>query len=221
MSYPASTLATDAAVLLGEPGMTRVTMDIWRIALNRVQRDLGVRINMFEQEYIFDITSDHRYTYPPGAVRVRFVRRGDDATEPDSFLFLTEMFEVEWRSSTTGHYPRGTPTRYFARRNWFHLWPWPDTAVASGGVLTAWSMPPDIVDMTSELTAFPDLMRDYVVDGMLVTGLRALRDYEAADEHYKGWLLRLPEIKGQVEDPSDDARPRFAPTGHGGPESQI
>jgi hypothetical protein len=213
MSYPAIDLMRDAATLVGDPGMTRATPDSLLLALNRVQRDLAVRMNMFESEFLFDIAADHRYSYPPGVVRAHFVRvaNGTDASDPDSFPFMDELVEEDWRGRIDGNYPHGTPTHYFARRGWFHLYPWPDDAVTGGGVLAAWMQPDNIIDPNIEYTQFPDMMRDYVVDGMMVTALQAIEQYAEAREHYANWLLRLPEIKGQVEDPSDDRRPSFRP----------
>lgn len=217
-----STLITEAAELFGDPAQGRISPGVWRIILNRVLRGVSMKMNVFEAETFFDIvTSSHRYAWPSDATQIRFVQYTDTPSDQESLQFLGEMVEEKWRTLTHGRYPVGAPRSYFARQGWFHLWPRADVAYEKGGLVAYWAIHPEIVVPEAESIVYPDMTRDYIVDGMLVQA--AMRDKQLLEANalWQGWLSQLDEAKFRIEDRSDDRRPSLRPRVAGSIGSQV
>lgn len=214
MSVLARDLANEAASLVGDPDLRRISIGQWRTILNRVQREMATRIHLLEADATFDLTTDDRYSFPDDAVQlinVKVVDTQADAGDRTKYRFLNELRGEEFRANTDAQYPVGSPTHYYPRQGWYHLWPKPQTAITDGGLAAYWFRPADFADLDTEQTEFPDFFIGHVVDGMVVEGLRVLKQFREAAEYEQRWMAREPDIVARAEDRSDDRRASFRP----------
>lgn len=213
MSVSARTIADESAILLGDPDFTQVSLPRWRILLNRAQRKMATRIDVYGLQSTFDIVSGSgRVALPDDCTHLARVEFTETPSDPTTYRELDELPEEQFRAQTSGHYPTGSPTEYCARMGWFHLVPQPDANVDEGGRMDYWAIPPDITDIDTQSIVFPDMARDHLVTGCLIEGMRASRMFDEAAELEKEWYAVMePEVKDRLEDRSSDRRPSFRP----------
>ena len=206
MSVNALIVASEAARRCGDPGYTRITRDDWKDGLNSVSRDISVRIPCIEFEATAStVALEDRMIYPADLVQLRWVRYSSDPLTID-YADLDEDKADEWREATSGNYQIGDPVFYFPRSGFMHLRPKPQTVVLAGVQISYYGVAPDVTDLTTQNIALPDLIRDYLVEGMVIFGKRKDKHFDEADNLEAAWLRRESEWRDRVTDRARDRR---------------
>jgi hypothetical protein len=222
MSVNTIDCVNDAASLISDPGMTSVTIDQWKTIFNRSQRKVSTLVNMLEAEALFDVQAGiDRYSYPDDMIQLVSLRWTNTPDDPNSFIFLREMMRPEFQAATDTRYDTGDPQGYFARKQWFHLYPQPDTTFLGGGLINYIYVPADIADITAGIAEWPDFWRDDIIDWMQIEGMKRLKQYEEAKDLEQVFMSRLPELKQRAEDRSADRRPAMRPPRSAGQWNQV
>jgi hypothetical protein len=213
MSVTAQTVVNEAALLLGDAAFRLITPAKWLTLLNRAQRKMSQRLNLYGVQATFSITAGiNRVALPDDCTQLRRVDFTETPETPGSYRKLGDLTEDEWEARVQGHYPTGTPLEYCARMGWFHLVPEPDTTIVDAGRMDYWASPPDITDLDVQSLVIPDMARDHLVTGLLIEGMRASRQFVEARELEQEWMTVMePEFKERLENRSDDRRMSIRP----------
>lgn len=220
MSLSISTIINDAAVLVSDVAFSRVLRSDWLLFYNFQVRRLAREMRLVEYEATFTVVADDLYSLPSDCVRIKGIEFNESpSTAPRDWKGLKEKFEDEFRSLTDGHYPTGTPSHYFMRQGFFHLYPCPQATVAGGGRLKYWGVPADAVD-SSEPVPFPETVRDVCLLGMLSLAFNKLKMFEDAAKKEAEFEAAIAKSRDALEDRSEDRRTQVR-AAHGiGPRSR-
>jgi hypothetical protein len=206
MSVNALVVASEAARRCGDPNYTRITRADWLDGLNSVARDISVRIPCVEYTATAaTVVNEDRMKYPADLVQLRFVRYSETPGTID-YRDLGEDKLDEWREATSGHYQVGEPEFYLPRLGFMHLRPRPSVAVVAGVKIDYYGIVADVTDLTIKNILLPDMLRDYLVEGMVIFGKRKDKQFAEADALEAAWLRRESEWRDRASDRSRDRR---------------
>jgi len=211
MSVPALDVINDAALAIGDPAFTRLKRPQWLVILNQSQRDMARKLRLVRHTATFDIEDSDEYAMPDDCIQSVSFQWNDTPTNRETWRWLAEMFEDEFRAGTDGAFASGDPRKYLALTDTFRLYPRPDREIDGGGKITYWGMPDNVTDETTQAITIRDTARDTLKERMVIYGLRALDRFDKAREHEQEWIASLTTDREKFEDRSADRRPRLRP----------
>lgn len=212
MSTLIDSLITQAAVNISNPDKGRVTVPDWLMFYNAVARDIGARLYAVRYTSILDIQADTDYDYPDEMTRMIKLSVTDTPDDQDSWVKVDELREDQFNDRTNRRYPTGTlPTHYLPQATIYRVVPRPTALLARCGKLEYWGLPDEIANVSGGYMQFPDFMREWVVEGMTIHGLRKLKEIAEARERYEIWETRENSYAASLTDRSDDRRPAMVP----------
>lgn len=212
MSTLIDSLITQAAVNISNPDKGRVTPSDWLMFYGAVARDIGSRLYAIRYTAIFDLQADSDYDWPDEMTRMVALWVTDTPDDPDSWTKLKELRDDEFYDRVNRRYPTAAlPTHYNPQATIFRLVPRPDTAIERAAKLEYWGLPDEITSIVGVSMQFPDFMREWVVEGMTIHGLRKLKEIAEANDRYASWAARENEYATRLTDRSDDRRPAMVP----------
>lgn len=212
MSLPISYLVDDAARKVGDPNKTRITPDDWVLFYNQSARELCEKADVLQFCAKFDLTTERRFPYPDEMTQATRISVTETPDDPDSYHYLTEKFEDEWRAETNRRYPSATtPEHYFAEVGGFYLLPRATALIASGMEITYFGIPDRIFDLSIATYQLPHMTQDYVIRRMVVYGKTARNRLVEADSELKQWYADLEGLQDRMEDRANDRRSSIAP----------
>lgn len=211
MSVNGLIVAREAGRRCGDADFTRITRDDWLDFLNTVQRDITTRIPCIEYEaFASTVANEERMVYPSDLVQIRFVQYSESPGTID-YADLDEMPVDEWREEVSGNYRLDNITRYCARLGFLSLVGRPSTAIVNAVKLTYYGLAADLTDLTTQNITLPDMLRDYLVDGMVIHGKRKDKRFDEAAYLERVWLGKETEWRGKADDRARDRRPSLRP----------
>jgi len=203
-------IINEAAASVGDPAFSRIARPLWRDFFNRSCRDAARKLKLVRWRATFDIVAgDDEYALPSDLRQVVKVEYNDTPSDPTTWWKVEEMMPDEFEEATNGAYPEGRPDRYIAFIDTLHLVSMPDTDVVGGGRITYWGMPDDITDEATQSLPLMDIMRDTIRERMEIYALRRLERFDKAQKAEEEWLASLTTDRSQLEDRTDDKRPRL------------
>lgn len=206
MSFRVSDIAADGSLVIGDDRYSRVTRDNWLTFVKKRSRLLCMRLNLVKRRAYFTITADDAlHTLPTNCVQMTRLQFTSTPSDVNTFGDLTEMFEDEFRASTSNCYPTGDPQRYFTDQGFFYLIPKPTTEVVLGGRIEYWGLP-DTVSAQADFVPLPDTMQDILLQGCVVDAQRKMEKYPEADRLEAEWEANIDRLRNKVEDRSNDRR---------------
>ena len=212
MSTLIDSLIRQSSINISNPDKSRVTPSDWLEFYNAVARDIGARLFAIRYTSIFDIQADTDYDYPDEMTRMIALWVTDTPDDQDSWALVKELREDEFRDRVNRRYPTGVlPERYLPQATIFRVVPRPTATVERGGKLEYWGLPDEITNISGGYMPFADLMREWVVEGMTIHGLRKLKEITEARERYTVWETRESSYAATLTDRADDRRPAFVP----------
>lgn len=207
MSVNGLVVASEAARRCGDPSFTRITREDWLDFLNAVQRDISTRIPCVEYEaFAATVANEERLKYPADLVQVRFVHYSEEPGTIDYFK-LGEMPFDEWEAKTSRNYPLDNVSGYCPRTGFLSLYGRPTTAIASAVKMGYFGLAEDLTDLTTQSIELPDMLRTYLVDGMVILGKRKDKEFGEAADLEISWLAREAEWRDRASDRARDRRP--------------
>ena len=206
MSIPALTIASEAGVWCGDPSFTRITRDDWLIGLNAVCRDISVRIPCVEWEATAaTVANEDRIIYPDDLVQIRAMRYSEAPGTIDYRDLDEDKFD-EWRNATSRQYQVGDPSFYLPGAKWANLRPKPATSIEQAVLMRYFGLAEAVTDLTTQFLALPDMLRDYVVEGMVIFGKKKNKEFEEARALEDSWRERATEWRDRAADRARDRR---------------
>ena len=207
----------EAALAIADPRFTRVTRPQWLTILNQSQRDMARKLRLVKHIATFDIETDDEYALPDDCVQVASMQWTDTPGDRNTWRWLREKFEDEFRADTDGSFSDGDPCEYLVLTDTFHLFPRPDQLILGGGKITYWGMPDEVTDESTQAITIRAVARDTLKERMVVHGLRAIDRFDKAEKHEQEWVASLTTDRDKFEDRSTDRRPRMrtSPTSFG------
>ena len=223
MATLVDSVVSEARALLGDPAARRVSFDNWITFYNRAGRAAAYKFNAINTIAKFDVLAQTpQYLFPEDMVQMRkleYNSTGDDI----SWRVIKEIFEDQFRQRTNWTMPTGEPVEYLAAGDYFQLVPMPSQTVLLGGRITYWRVPAEITSIggstagVGTVMEFPDFMRSYITDSMVINAKQKLYMYEEAQQDLRMLALQEPEIAEKLEDRSADKRSRLRPVGADNP----
>ena len=211
MSVNGLIVASEAARRCGDEAYTRITRPDWLDFLNSVQRDISTRIPCVEYEsYASTQANDERLMLPADLVQIRFVRYSDQPGTVE-YADLGELPFDEWRERTNGMYPLDNITDYCARLGFIDLVGRPTTTIADAVQLGYFGLAADLTDLTTQSITLPDMLHDYLVDGMVILGKRKDKRFDEAAALEGVWRSRESEWMSRASDRARDRRTSLRP----------
>lgn len=216
MSTFIQSVIDDAAVAIGDPNKQRVSMASWTLFYNRSNRELCAKANILRFSDQFDLIANQRkYSYPQGMVVMTGIRVSETPSDENSFKVVNEIFEDEFREKTDRLYPTETlPSEYFATASWFHLVGAAAAEIQDGGCITYFGLP-DRITLTqieaNQVLQIPDFAQDYLLQRMIIYGMRARNRYAEAKGELELWNADMETLQDKLEDRSQDRRSSLAP----------
>jgi len=220
MSLLVEQVVTDAAMKFGDPVYQRIDQSDWLRHYNTATRDIASHWDVLEHRVFFTLEAGNdAYGYPADMVRLSEIAvstelvgdPGLQAVDEDAFDDLGELFRDEFRASTRRRYPTGTPKRYYARQNWFHLIPKPDVQVVRGGRIHYFGLPDRLFTLSGALYQLPEFTQDAAIERMVIAALEQDERLTEASQKYQKWLAEGPFIEDRMQDRSKDRRENLRP----------
>lgn len=211
MSIPITYLINDAALLIGDPNKTRVTLDEWVLFFNQAARALCEKADVYQLCSKFDLSTERRFAYPTEMTQATRIAVTETPDDEATFKYLKEKFEDEWRAETDGHYPSETvPTHYFAERSGFYLLPRALVAIPEALEITYFGIPDRVTDSTAAYP-LPESTQDYVIRRMVIASKLARNRVAEANADFELWNADVEGLQVRIEDPSNDRRSSLQP----------
>ncbi len=212
MSTNALEIVYEASTLVGDPMFQRITQEDWRHLLNTACRDIARKLRVHRRCALFDIEANSpEYAMPEDCLQIISMQYNDTPQDANTWWWLQEMFEDEFRDATHGTFSAARPIRYLARTDTFLLFPQPDASYAGGGKVTYWGLPDEVTSLSTQNIPFQDTLRDTLRDRMVTFALRRLEKFDAAAQHEKEWVASLTTDRDRLEDRAADRRSRMRP----------
>jgi hypothetical protein len=212
MSLPVSYLVDDAARKIGDPNKTRVQLADWTLFYNQSTRELCQKADVMQYRATFNLGTQAAYKYPDEMTTMTALEVTETPSDGDSWRFLTEKFEDEWRSEVSSRYPSATlPQHYFADKLGFFLVPRPTAAITGGGRITYFGLTDRIFDTQTADFQLPEFCQDLVVRRMVIHGLMARNRLVQAEGELKVWYADVGDLGDAMEDRARDRRSSIRP----------
>lgn len=212
MSTLITSLIDQAALNVFQPDKARITPAHWLTFYGAAARDIGARLFAVRYTSFADIQADIDYDYPDEMTRMIKLWTSETPDDVDSWAEVKELRDDELTDMVNRRYPTGTlPERYLAQATSFRVVPRPTAVLAGALKLEYWGLPDEITSSFGTQMQFPDFMREWVVEHMTISGLRALKQYVEAKARYDDWAARENDYAAKLTDRSDDRRPAFVP----------
>jgi hypothetical protein len=206
----------DAAVAIGDPNKQRVSMVNWTSFYNRSNRELCAKANILRFNDKFDLIAGQRkYAYPQRMTVMTGLRVSETPSDENSFKVVHEIFEDEFREKTDRLYPTETlPSEYFATSSWWQPVGTATAQIVDGGCITYYGLP-DRITLTqieaSQVLQIPDFAQDYLLQRMIIYGMRARNRYAEAKAELDLWYTDMATLQDKLDDRSQDRRSTLAP----------
>lgn len=205
-------LVDDAARKIGDPNKQRVQNADWLLFYNQSGRELCEKANVLQYRATFDLGAQALYPYPDEMTQLARVEINETPSNADSWRFLKERFEDEFRAETDVLYPTATiPERYFADKVGFYLMPRPTATIVGGGRMTYYGLPDRLFDLVGANFQLPEFTQDYVIRRMVVYGKTARNRLTEASAELSQWYADIEGLQDKMEDRSDDRRSSMRP----------
>jgi len=220
MSTLVSYLIDDAAAEVGDPNKTRIALPQWLSIYNRANRELCTKANILPFSDSFDLRPldpdtgrpQQRYAYPEQMTVLKSIEVSETPDDDNSFRYLNEMFEDEFRERTASSYPTNTlPDSYFADAAWFFLVPIVTATIEEGGWITYYGLPDRIDNVAGAIMQVDDFAQDYLLRRMIIVGLSARNRHAEAATQLAIWDKDMEGLQDKLNDRSQDRRPSLAP----------
>jgi len=209
MPTPISYLIDDAALAIGDPNKGRVSPTHWLSFYNRATRELCQKANVLKYEGEFNLEARAEYRYPAEMTCFKGVEVTLTADDDDSWFFLKEMFEDEFREYTDRTYPiDALPSHYFAEANGFFLIPRPQATLSNCGLMHYFGLPDRVSDPTVNMQT-DDTTQDLIT--RRIFGMRARNRLVEAAAEYATWKDDVESLMDKLDDRSQDRRSSLAP----------
>jgi hypothetical protein len=207
MPLPVDFLVGDAALKIGDPSRTRVQNPDWVLFYNQSARELCQKADVLRCRGVFDLSTEDAYPYPSDMTQMTGIEVTETPADPDSWRWLDESFEDEFRSEVDGHYPSATlPERYFADKTWFFVIPRCTAAIVGGARISHFKIPARISDLAVATYELPEFTQDYVIRRMVIYAKFARNRIVEADAELKQWYADVEGLTSKIDDRSNDRR---------------
>jgi hypothetical protein len=214
MSFLVQKILNDALIGLSDPGARSIPQDEQLSFYNRTAQKVAIRLNVIEYEAFFDhVANSDLYRLPDDCKGVRKMYATLTPSDLYSYWELKELFEDEHAQVTNRQTATGDTKHYFVRQGYFQLYPAPAATLVSGGRIRYWGLPPDVVDPTTETTAFPDVCRDLLTEGIIIHLLKRQRRLDEAQAREQEWVGSMTQSRDTFEDRGRDRRPNLRARG--------
>jgi len=213
------TLLDEAAIRFGDPQKTHFGNALLLGFYNDSCEDITTRWQMLEVDAAFSwLAGEDRYSYPDDCVqmlRLQYNSSGVDGTHgpTDQNLWRKahQKWEHEYTRITDGHKPTGDDKIYYwARTNFFVVWPVPTTSLYLSGLMGYWKMATRAT-VGTDLVELPNALRRLIRDRMIVGMKESLSRTAEARADLEVWEARMDEVGPRIEDPVEDRREHYEP----------
>lgn len=214
----------EAAVRFGDPNKTHFTDAILLTFYNDATEDVSGRWQILEVDASFSwIAGEDRYSYPDDSVQMLRLQYNATPVDPTLWRKVYEIDEQEYVGLTDGTKPAGDDKLYYwARSNFFVVWPVPVTAVSQGGLVGYWKLADrqltavTAVDATGlsysrTVIEMPNMTRVAIRDRMVIGMEMSVGRTQEAEIRLAHWEQEMDKVWDRVDDPVDDRRERYRP----------
>lgn len=212
MATLVSYLIDDAAQAIGDPNKQRIKTPQWLSIYNQAARQLCQKANVLQFRGIFTLSPVGAYLYPPEMTVMTSLEVTDSPNDDESFRFLDEIFEDQFRGRVSARYPTASlPDSYFAAANWVYLVGRPETSITGGGRITYYGLPDRVTDAVAGVVQTDDFTQDYLIRRMVIGAMEARNRIVEARAALELWEKDVVTLQDKFGDRSQDRRSTLAP----------